>query len=100
MAFPDKKTLNKIRKELEKAEGTLMPPENPTPLQKFRWDLWQKFVKFKLDHDYTLEDMGKLIGVDKSKMSKILRHRIEDFSTDRLIAYLQVLNPETKLKVG
>ncbi|MCM0604604.1 MAG: XRE family transcriptional regulator [Xanthomonadaceae bacterium] len=100
MAFPKESELNKIRKKLEKAEGTLMMPENPTTLEKFRWDLCQKFVKYKHDHDLTLEQMGKIMGIDKGKVSKILRHRIEDFSTDRLIVYLEALYPETKLKVG
>ena len=100
MAFPDKKTLSQVRKKLEKAEGTLMLPEHPTPLQKFRWDLCQKFVKYKLDHELTLEEMGKLLGIDRGKVSKILRHRIDEFSTDRLISYLQALSPEPKLKVA
>ena len=100
MAFPSEKELQKIRKKLEKAEGTLMLPENPTPLEKFRWDLCQKFVKFKLDNNITLEAMGEILGIDRGKVSKILRHRIDSFSSDRLIGYLQVLYPETKLRVG
>ena len=100
MSFPDEKTLKQIRKKLEKAEGTLMLPANPTPLEKFRWDLCQKFVKIKQDNDLTLEEMAKPLGVDRGKVSKILRHRIDEFSTDRLISYLQVLSPGTKLKVA
>ena len=100
MSFPSEKELKQIRKKLEKVEGTLMLPECPTPLEKFRWDLCQKFVKFKQDHDLTLEEMGKILGIDRGKVSKILRHRIDAFSSDRLIGYLQVLYPQTKLKVG
>ena len=100
MAFPSEKELKLIRKKLEKAEGTLMPSVNPTPIEKFRWDLCQKLVKYKLDHEITLEEMGTILGIDRGKVSKILRHRIDEFSTDRLIGYLQVLYPKTKLKVG
>ena len=100
MAFPSANELKEIRKKLEKAEGTLMPPENPSPLEKFRWDLCQKFVRYKRDNELTLEEIGNMLDVDKGKISKILRHRIDEFSTDRLIAYLQILYPETKLKVG
>jgi len=100
MAFPNDKELKKIRKKLEKAKGTLMLPEDPTPLEQFRWDLCQKFVIFKRESEMTLEEIGEILGVDKGKVSKILRHRIDEFSTDRLISYLQILYPDTHMKVG
>ena len=100
MAFPNKKELAKIRKKLTTIEGTRMLSPRATPLEKFRWDLCQQMVRYKLENDLTLEALGKELGIDKGKVSKILRHRIDEFSTDRLIGYLQILYPETKLKVG
>jgi len=38
--------------------------------------------------------------VDEAKASKILHHRIDEFSTDRLIALYSKLDPDLKLKVG
>jgi len=100
MAFPKEKNLKKIREKLEKADGTLMLSQNPTPLEKFRWDLCQKFVHYKRVHHLTHEELGELLGIDKGKISKILRHRIDEFSTDRLISYVQTIYPDTKLKVS
>lgn len=100
MKFPNKNELRTIRKKLEKTSGTLMLSENPTPLEKFRWDLCQKMVCYKHEKNLTLEEMGEILGIDRGKVSKILRHRIHEFSTDRLIGYLQTLYPETQLKVG
>ena len=100
MAFPNQTELNRVRKKLSRIQGTLMLPEHPTPLQRFRWDLCQKLVRYKREHDLTLAEMGKMLGIDRGKVSKILRHRIHEFSTDRLIGYVQALYPETMLKVG
>lgn len=100
MGFPSESELKKIRKKLKKAHGTLMLGPYPTPLQKFRWDICQKFVAYKQQHDLTLEKMAEILGTDKAKISKILRHRIESFSTDRLLTLLQIIYPETKLKVA
>lgn len=100
MTFPSEKKLSVLRKKLEKAQGTLMLSSDATPLEKFRWDLCQKFVRYKRENDLTLEEIARSLGIDKGKVSKILRHRIDEFSTDRLIGYLQELYPETKLKVG
>lgn len=100
MGFPDKKRLDRVRARLEKAEGTLMIAPDATPLEKFRWDLCQKFLQYKAQHRMTQDDLADAIGVDKAKMSKILHHRIEEFSTDRLIKLYQELNPRVKIRVG
>jgi predicted XRE-type DNA-binding protein len=100
MPFPKEQELIRVRKKLEKAEGTLMLKVHPNALERFRWDLCQKFIQYKRENDLTLEEMGQILGIDRGKVSKILRHRIDEFSTDRLIGYLQILYPETKLKVG
>ena len=100
MAFPDEKTLKRMRAKLDKVEGTLMISPNATPLQKLRWDLCQKFVRYTREHDLTQDQLAKVLGVDKAKVSKILHHRIDEFSTDRLITLYQQLNPDIKFKVG
>ncbi|HLE01781.1 MAG TPA: hypothetical protein VJB59_16080 [Bdellovibrionota bacterium] len=53
MGFPSKSELKKVRNKLKKAQGTLILSPNPTPLQKFRWDICQKFVTYKQQHDLT-----------------------------------------------
>ena len=100
MGFPNKKQIEKALKRLEKAEGTLMLPEHPTPLQKFRWDICQNFLKYKRAHGCTQKELAKILGVDEAKVSKILHHRIDEFSTDRLITFYEKLDPDVKLKVG
>jgi predicted XRE-type DNA-binding protein len=100
MGFPDKKTLDKVRAKLEKMEGTLMLSPDASPLEKLRWDICQKFLQYKNKHEMTQDEMAEILGVDKAKISKILHHRIDEFSTDRLITLYQQLNPEIKIKVG
>lgn len=100
MNFPSESELRKMRRKLEKTEGTLMLSPNPTPLEKFRWDICQKFVIYKQKNELTVEELAKILGTDKAKVSKILRHRIDSFSTDRLLNLLQIIYPETKLKVA
>jgi len=100
MGFPSKKQLDKVRARLEKAEGTLMIAPDATPLEKLRWDICQKFIQYKAEHDMTQDELAEAIGVDKAKVSKILHHRIDEFSTDRLIRLFQGLNPRIKIRVS
>jgi len=98
--WPSKEELNKVLKKLEKVEGTLMLPENPTPLEKFRWDICQQFIRYAREHALRQVDLAEELGIDKSQVHKILHHRIDEFTTDRLISYLQQLKPNTKLRVS
>lgn len=93
--------IHRALKKLEKADGTLVLKSDGSPLEKFRWDLCQKFIKNKKAHGPNQKQLAELLEVDEAKISKILHHRIDEFSTDRLIAlYYSKLDPSLKLKVG
>ncbi len=98
--FPSKKRIKKALKRLEKVEGMMAPPANPTPLEKFRYDIQQKFVIYKHDKKISQREMAEILGVDEGKVSKILHNRLEEFSTDRLINFYGKLNPKVQLKVS
>lgn len=100
MGFPSQSELKKARAKLKGVEGTQVLAPDASPLEKFRWDLCQKFVQYKKKHDLTQQEFAELLGIDKSKVSKILRHRIREFSTDRLILLYQELNPKLRLRIG
>lgn len=100
MGFPKKSDVQKALKKLEKAEGTLALPENPTPLEKFRFDIQQKFVAYLQKEKINQRELAERLGIDEAKVSKILRNRIKEFSTDRLISLYEKINPSVKLKVG
>lgn len=100
MSFPNKAELKRVLKKLKNVEGTLHLNEKPSPLEKFRWDLCQKFIKYKKAHGHNQKQLAELLAVDEAKVSKILHHRIDEFSTDRLIALYSKLDPDLKLKVG
>lgn len=100
MAFPNKKEIQRVLKKLEKVEGTFLLGENATPLEKFRFEISQKFIKYKMTHGLNQKELAQILGIDEPKMSKILHHRIDEFSTDRLIDLYSKLEPNLKLSVG
>jgi predicted XRE-type DNA-binding protein len=100
MGMPSRTEINRALKKLEKVEGSLAPPASPTPLEKFRFDLQQKFVLYLLRTKISQRELAKLLGIDEGKISKILHNRIDEFSTDRLITLYEKLDPKVKLKVS
>jgi predicted XRE-type DNA-binding protein len=100
MGFPNNAEIAKALKKLEKSEGTLALPADASPLAVFRFALCQKFLKYKKTHDLNQRELADLLAVDEAKVSKILHHRIDEFSTDRLIDLYTKLEPTLKLRVG
>jgi predicted XRE-type DNA-binding protein len=100
MGFPSRERIKRALKRLENCEGTLAPPANPTPLEKFRHDIQQKFVVYRREKNISQQEMAEILGIDAAKVSKILHNRLEEFSTDRLIKLYEKLNPKLKLKVS
>lgn len=100
MGFPSKKEIEKVLKKLDGLEGTLLLSDDASPLEKFRWDLCQSFLRYKKNYGITQKELAVRLGVDEAKVSKILHHRIDEFSTDRLINLYCKIEPEIILKVG
>lgn len=100
MGFPTKKEIERALKKIEKCEGTIALSKDASPLERFRFELCQKFLKYKMINNINQRELAKLLGVDEAKVSKILHHRINEFSTDRLIDLYSRLEPNLELKVG
>ena len=98
--WPSPEELKSVMKKLDKVEGTLMLPEHPTAIQKFRWDICQQFIKLMRAQKLKQVDLAYMLDIDKSEVHRILHHRIDGFSTDRLLEYLSILKSDLKLKVS
>ena len=99
MGFPSKEEIERVSKELQNAEGTLLPSDKPTPIERLRWEICQRFVTYKLERKITQKELAKQIGVDEAKVSKILRHRIDEFTTDRLAKLFYKIDQNFSLKI-
>ena len=97
MNFPNAKELKKIRKKLEKTEGSLLLAPNATSLDKFRYEICRQFIVYKRERNLKCKELAKIVGVDESIMSKVLRYRNERFTTDKLIQMLGRIYPRHHL---
>lgn len=97
MKFPNEKELAKIRKKLEKTEGSLVLSAKASSIEKLRYEICRQFVIYQREHELTSKELAKFIGVDESLMSKILRYRHDRFSTDKLVELLSKIHPKHHL---
>jgi predicted XRE-type DNA-binding protein len=100
MQYPSKKKLKEMDQKLKKAEGTLMVGPSSSPAEKFRWDLCQNLVRYMAEKNVSQVEFAKLLGIDQSRVSEIVHHRIDKVSTDKLIAYNEKINPNVVFKIA
>lgn len=98
--WPSKSELERILPELEKAEGTKHLSNGASSLERFRWELCQRILKYKVEHGLKQKEIAKILGIDEPQMSRILRHRIDKISTDKLANFVLKLEPGVELRVG
>lgn len=100
MRYPSKKKLEAMEKKLRNVEGTLMVGPSSSPLEKFRWELCQSLVKHMTEKKLSQVEFAKLLGIDQSRVSEIVNHRIDKVSTDKLISYNEKINPKVEFKIA
>ncbi len=100
MAFPSEKELRKVRKKLAKVPGFLMLSPAADELARFRFEICQGLLKYARAQKLTAVQMAKVLGIPKADMSRIFNHRIDRFSTDKLIRLYAKVNPDYRLKVA
>lgn len=68
-------------------------------MDRIKQDLWSKIVKYKLNNKTTQKELAEKLGVDQPEMSRILHYKLERYSIDRLVGYLEILYPKVYFEV-
>src|ERR1700733_8042055 len=85
--------VQELKKYLDKIEdpnyegGAYDCPENPTPLEKMKYDICQSLLGYKLINKLNTEDIAKRINLSQAETEEMLFCRIEKFTLDRLVTY-------------
>lgn len=100
MPFPSDEELERMRKILEKSEGSRVVGEEGTKIEKFKFEICQRLIGFYLDSKMSQKEFAIFLGIDEALISKLIRCKIEVFTIDRLLKYLEVIEPEYRIELS
>ena len=100
MGLPNRKELDRVRKKLENIEPVRILSADAPKADRFKYDLCKKFVVYLRENNLSQLELAKEIGIDPARMNEIDHYKIELFTADRLIEYLERLQPKLKLTVA
>ena len=101
-SLPDSKTLRHFREKLSDLNykgGNLALPEDATEVEKMKYDLCQLIAKYRREKNLIQRDLAKILGINESRISDILRGKIEGFTVERLMGYAETLYPNLKIRI-
>src|SRR5207248_6004865 len=84
---PFKEVLVEIESPQDWRNGSWSLPENPTPLEKVKYELCKQMVVYKQDNNLSTVEIGKKINLTNSETQEILFYHIDYFTLDRLLTY-------------
>ena len=100
--FPDEATLKRVRDKLSDPnymDGNIALPAKSSETDRAKYQICQLIARYQREHDLLQKEIATRIGIDESRMSDILRGKIESFTLDRLIGYAEKLHPGLKLQI-
>ena len=94
-----KKVLAEIESPQDWGNGSWSLPENPTVLEKAKYEVCKQVVSYKQDNNLSTPEIAQRINLTNSETKDILHYHIDYFTLDRLITYAGKLFAPSQVKV-
>jgi predicted XRE-type DNA-binding protein len=93
MKYPDKERVLKVLDMIQKKKlkSLKVPPIDAPALDKMKFNICQKILKFKMDNNYSSKDLALILDVSPAMISRIAQAEIEKFKIDSLLSYYETL---------
>lgn len=100
MSFPTSKELKKIRKELKNVEPTVIIGPSASAVDQLKFAICKELIIYLRTHNLSQQDLAAELSVDPARISEIVKYKIDLYTVDRLLDFLEHLNPKVKVTVA
>jgi len=75
-------------------------PAQASLADQVKHDLCQQIIIYKDKKGLKQKELGKLLGANEARVSEIVHYKIDKFTADKLMEFLEMLNPRAHVKVS
>lgn len=99
--WPNEKVLSEIRERLssDDFEGSTVLGPDADLSDRIKQNLCSKIVEYLIRNKLTQKELAKKLDIDEPEMSRILHYKIDRYTIDRLVDYVEVLYPSLNFKI-
>lgn len=98
--FPSDKELAQVRTRLSKGPAAKVLPRNASAGDKVKYSICQNIVAYMNDHKLTQRQLAAKIGANESLVSKIVYYKVDEFTIDRLLKFLNQLYDQLDIQIS
>ena len=98
--MPSRRQLEVMKKKLAKAPGTALLPPDASTVERVKHEICRQIVIHMHAKTMTQRELAHKLGIAETRISEIVHYRIEKFTLDRLLGYLETLHPDVKVHVA
>jgi len=100
MGFPDKKEIERAKKKMKSVEPVELLPSDASKVDRLKFELCKQFGVYLRANNMRQVELAKKLGVAPARLNEIVKYRVELFTLDRLIGYVEKLNPDVEVTVA
>jgi len=98
--FPSDGELKIVHRQMAKIKGSKGLSPNASPLDRAKYDVCEQILIYMKKKKMSQRQLAQLLETSETRVSEIVHYRIEKFTLDRLIGFLQMLKPMMTVKVA
>ncbi len=97
--WPSKKQLEKALEEIDASPSSRPLPDDASPVDRTKHAICTQLLIYMRSHRLSQQGLAEKLEIDKSLVSKIAHFNYGDFTIDRLIKYLAVIDPHLTIEI-
>jgi predicted XRE-type DNA-binding protein len=92
--WPKREEIEKVLKKLDENPELYSRAisSDASQTERIKRDICAELVVYKREHDLNQRELAQKLEISEALVSKILRYRFDEFTLDRLIRYLEILD--------
>lgn len=98
--FPSDEELKRVRKKLSRGRASYVLPPDASSVERAKYEVCRQILLYMHAKGMTQRELAAKMGVAETRVSEIVHYHIWKFTLDRLLGYLEKLNPKLSLKVA
>ncbi len=98
--FPNEYELKKIRKKMAKVRGTQGLLPHASPIDRAKYEVCEQLLIYMKKKRMNQRELAEALQTSETRISEIVHFRIQKFTLDRLVTFLQMVQPMMTLRVA
>ena len=92
--WPKQEKIKKVLKRLDENPELYSHAisDDASHVDRIKRDICAELIVFKREHGLNQRELAQKLEISEALVSKILRYRLDEFTLDRLIRYLEALD--------